>query len=88
MAEWKKEFLLKVFAPDEVLFEGDVAMVTLPGIQGEFSVLPRHSSFMSVLKEGVMKIHKDVNEKVIEISIEGGCAQIDSSSNDVVILIS
>ena len=43
---------------------------------------------MSVLKDGVMKIHKEIDKKITEISIDGGCAQIDSSSNDVIILIS
>jgi F-type H+-transporting ATPase subunit epsilon len=82
--EIAQTFLLKIISPERILFQNDVSMVTLPGICGEFSILPGHNSFVSALKEGVIRIISNENT---EIEIKEGFAQVDSNNKEVIILL-
>jgi F-type H+-transporting ATPase subunit epsilon len=54
-----KTFKLEVVTPDRQVIAEAVSMVTLPGLLGEFGVLPGHAAFLSALKKGKMKITRD-----------------------------
>lgn len=43
---------LKIISAAEVLFEGEVSSVTLPGQKGQFTVLNNHASLISTLVPG------------------------------------
>lgn len=50
-------------------------MVTLPGEQGRFTVLPHHASLISTLVSG--KILYRINGEEHELEVEGGIADVD-----------
>lgn len=60
-----------------MLFNGDVASVTLPGAKEIFTVLKNHGAIISSLKKGVIKykIHED-DEDVFTIEVLGGFAEV------------
>lgn len=61
--------------PDKKVFQGEASMVTIPGEEGEFGVLPRHMPFVSLLREGFVKVYQ--NNTIVEtIAITGGVAEI------------
>lgn len=43
-------------SPERLLLSGDAEMVTLPGADGYFGVLPGHSPVISTLKPGVIDV--------------------------------
>lgn len=43
---------LKIVSPEKVVFEGEVASVTVPGALGKFEILPNHAPIISSLEEG------------------------------------
>lgn len=43
---------LKIISPAEILFQGEVSAVTLPGQNGRFTVLNNHAAIISTLTEG------------------------------------
>jgi len=45
---------LTVLNLKETLFEGNVDSITLPGEQGEFTVLPNHIPIITAIKEGTI----------------------------------
>lgn len=47
--------LLTVVTPEAKVFEGAVFSVTLPGIEGEFGVLPQHVPLLTQLVPGEMR---------------------------------
>ena len=66
---------LLCITPEKKVFEGEVSMVVIPGEEGEFGVLPRHMSFVSLLKAGTVKIYQ--GQDVIQtIAITGGVAEV------------
>ncbi len=74
---------LSIVTPTGSIFNGDVKTVTLPGKEGEFGVLPGHSSLVSTLSVGVIVIEKiDSTEAV---AINWGHVKVDKKSVDVLV---
>ena len=72
---------LSIVTPNGEIFNDDVKTVTLPGKEGEFGVLPGHSSLVSSLTVGVIVIEKvDSTEAV---AINWGHVKVDEKSVDV-----
>lgn len=75
---------LEIVTPNGVIFSGGVTEVTLPGEEGEFGVLPEHSSLTTLLKAGVIDLVKE--DKTTEsVVINWGHVQVDESK--VVVLV-
>jgi len=47
---------LEITTPDKTIFEGEVSLVQLPGIDGSFELLNNHAPMISALKKGKIKI--------------------------------
>ena len=77
-------FHLKLVTPEKILFEGDVASLTLPTEAGEITVLPNHVPLVSSIASGAAAItlEKGFEE---DIAISGGFLQI-KEQNQVIIL--
>jgi F-type H+-transporting ATPase subunit epsilon len=56
MAETLK---LEIVTPEEIMYSGDVEMVTLPGVVGEMGILPQHVPLMTQLVPGEITVRKD-----------------------------
>lgn len=50
---------LDIVTPEASAFSGEVDMVEAPGELGDFGVLPGHSPFLSMLRPGVITIHRE-----------------------------
>jgi F-type H+-transporting ATPase subunit epsilon len=53
---------------DEVFFDGEADSLTVPGSEGEMTVLPEHEPFITVLKSGVATVKTAHETKQIPIS--------------------
>ncbi len=62
---------LEVISPENILFSGEVVLVTLPGISGSFTVLSGHAPIISSLKKGKL-IWQEANCEKTEWMIKGG----------------
>jgi len=69
---------LKIISSHEILFEGTVDSVTLPGELGSFTVLKNHASLISVLTQGKIVYH-DSSIGVKSFDIKGGLADVDNN---------
>jgi len=58
---------LEVVTPDAVVYSEDVHMVTLPGVEGEFGVLPHHTALLTQVVPGEMIVRKDGHERFLAI---------------------
>lgn len=47
---------LEIVSPEATLFAGEVESVTVPGVKGEFQMLPNHAPIVSLLQEGDVRI--------------------------------
>lgn len=69
---------LKIISSSDVLFQGEVASVTLPGQKGSFTVLNNHASLISTLTPGTIRFQTvDGHEQTVGIG--GGIADVDNN---------
>ncbi|MDR1887288.1 MAG: F0F1 ATP synthase subunit epsilon [Prevotellaceae bacterium] len=55
---------LEIISPDKVFFKGNVERVSVPGMAGNFTVLPGHAAIVSLLVEGdVVYLTKDTENR-------------------------
>ena len=66
---------LEIVTPQEKAYSDDVAMVVIPGVEGEMGIYPMHIPVMTEIKPGELKIIKDgvesdfaVGEGFVEIT--------------------
>jgi F-type H+-transporting ATPase subunit epsilon len=59
---------------DENLYDGDAVSVTLPGAEGEMTVLGEHEPLITTLKEGVIIVH--MGDENREFPIQGGVLEV------------
>ena len=81
MTKLLKLTISKVDAP---VFDGDVVSVTVPGTEGEMTILADHTALISVLKAGTITILNEAGVKESFATI-GGTLEI--SNNHATILI-
>ncbi|MDL2241400.1 F0F1 ATP synthase subunit epsilon [Bacteroidales bacterium OttesenSCG-928-L03] len=61
---------LDIISPEKKLYSGEAELVTLPGINGSFSLLDRHAPVISALVGG--KLVYRAEGKDVELTISGG----------------
>ncbi len=68
---------LKIISAEDIVFQGEVKSVHLPGAMGEFTVLRGHASLISTLNAGSVRYTTPEDEER-SVSIAGGIADVDS----------
>ena len=66
----------ELVTPARLVRSEEVYMVEVPGAEGEFGVLEGHAPFMSVVKDGPLKVYRSAGSAPEEIRIEGGFAEV------------
>ena len=72
------DLILKVLTPSGLVVEESVDEVRVPGVEGEFGVLPDHSSLISSLAIGQLSFIKGVTSKAM--AIHSGVIQIENNT--------
>jgi F-type H+-transporting ATPase subunit epsilon len=50
--------LFELVSPERLIMSKDVSMVVVPGSEGLFGVLPRHTSMLSALAPGIVDVYE------------------------------
>lgn len=64
----------EIVSQDRLVYEGDVDVIIVPGIEGEMGILPNHAPLLSTLKLGVLKVRHQGDEK--DFTISGGVIEV------------
>lgn len=65
---------LKIISPENIIFDGIVESVFVPGTLGQFEILKDHAPIISTLEKGVVCYVTDKEKK--SVSIEGGFVSV------------
>ena len=65
----------ELVSPAKLLVSSAVDMVVVPGTEGDFGALPRHSPVISTVRPGVIDIH-DAGKISDRIFVAGGFAEV------------
>jgi len=75
---------LSIVTPNGAIFEGDIKSVIMPGIDGEFGVIPGHSSLVTTLDVGVIEI-TNTDASIDAIAVNWGHAKVNETSVDILV---
>jgi len=75
---------LEIVTPNGVIFDAEVKQVNLPGSEGEFGVLPRHATLVSLLDTGVIVIEKEDGSEVA-VAINSGYVKVDEEKTTCIV---
>ena len=69
----------ELVSPERLELATDVEMVVVPGVEGDFGVLPGHMPLISTIRPGVIYVFRDgrVAERIF---VEGGFAEVTPES--------
>ena len=65
----------ELVSPERLLFSESVEMVVVPGGEGDFGVLPRHTPMISTVRPGVIRVYEGGSVKE-RIFVGGGFAEV------------
>ncbi len=65
---------LEVVTPEKAVVNEDAKIVVAPGDQGEFGVLPGHTTFLTTLKTGTIR-YTDAGDQEHFVFVSGGFAE-------------
>lgn len=68
----------ELVSPERLLFSRGVDMVVVPGAEGDFGVLPRHSPLISAIRPGVIKVYEQ-GQVTETIFVADGFAEVTPS---------
>ena len=70
---------LKIISAEDIIFEGEVKIVHLPGAKGNFTVLPHHAALVSTLVPGkVGYTSPDGSEHAVDVT--GGIVDVNNDT--------
>lgn len=64
----------EVVSQDRIVYQGDVDIVNIPGIEGDMGILPNHSPVLTLLRFGVVSIKSKTDEQFFTVA--GGVAEV------------
>tara|TARA_B100001559_G_scaffold301351_1_gene288203 strand:- start:351 stop:686 length:336 start_codon:yes stop_codon:yes gene_type:complete len=68
-------FNFQIISPQQIIFNDEVDLCILPGVEGDFGVLRNHMPFLTSLRIGVAYIFK--NKKIVEkFLVNGGIVEV------------
>jgi F-type H+-transporting ATPase subunit epsilon len=59
---------LKIISPERIIFDGEVSLVSVPGMQGRFEVMSNHAPIISSLKSGEVVYKTGAEEQKLTIA--------------------
>ncbi len=75
---------LEIVTPDGMIFDAEVKQVTVPGAEGEFGVLAKHATLVSLLDTGVIVIEKSDGGE-LAVAINSGYVKVDEEKTTCIV---
>ena len=73
---------IEIITPETCLYKGEATSVTVPSLQGPFTMLEHHAAIVAILEKGTVTL-TDLNNETREFAINGGfCEQ---HNNEIII---
>lgn len=73
-----------IIAENKIVYQGEVTAVTLPGSEGELTILPNHLPLITSLVKGKIRV-KEVSGQELFFEIEKGILEVQSQEINVLV---
>ena len=68
---------LEIITPEQIIFSGEVSLVTVPGTKGRFTILEHLAPIISSLEKGVITYRVDGND--VNVQSGGGFVEVNNN---------
>lgn len=75
---------LQIITPERTVYEADVNNVTCHTVEGDITILPHHTSLLTLLSDGIIVVRKDKEEELFSC----GSGFVETDGANVRMLIS
>lgn len=75
---------LEILSPTSSLFSGSVKSVTVPSVQGPFTMLHNHAPIVALLQKGLVRLETEEGDKK-EFEIESGF--VEQHDNTIIVCV-
>ncbi len=65
---------VEIVSPEGLIYSGEADSITVPGIEGELGILPRHAPLITLVQPGEVSLKKGAEE--VNIAIYGGFLEV------------
>jgi F-type H+-transporting ATPase subunit epsilon len=72
-------FKFELVTPERMVMSQDAARVIVPGMEGQFTVLPSHAPLISALRPGIIDVAL-ADQHVVRMFVKGGFAEVTADS--------
>ncbi len=72
---------VQILTPEEVVFNGEVDSIKVPGRDGSFQMLDNHAPIVSVLEEGLIELHTHSQEREDYLNLSAEIVQSPNNEN-------
>ena len=69
---------VEIITLERVVYSGDVESVVVPGAEGQLGILSNHTSLMSILSTGLIRLISEGNE--VRFNVDGGFIEVNKNS--------
>ena len=73
-------FNFEIISPQQTIFNDEIDLCILPGVEGDFGVLKNHTNSIIDLKEGIISVK--TNNNTVRFNCSPGIADINSDPSD------
>ena len=70
-------FKFELVTPERMVLSQDASQVVVPGVEGEFTVLPGHAPVIAALRPGVVDATL-ADARTMRVFVKGGFAEVDA----------
>ena len=67
---------VEIITPEGLVYQGEISLIQLPGIDGLFELLDNHAPMITVLSAGNVKVIEKDNNQTIFFAIQGGAVEV------------
>ena len=72
-------FNFEIISPQQTIFNDEIDLCILPGVEGDFGILKNHMPFLTTLRIGVAYMYK--NKKIVEtFLVNGGIVEVSENT--------
>lgn len=72
-------FQFELVTPEKLVLSEAIHMVEIPGEMGDFGVLPGHAPFFSMIRPGLINVHRDAQQSELYF-VPSGYAEVNPQS--------
>ena len=66
---------IEIITPDTTIYQGEISLVQLPGLDGSFEIMNNHAPMIAALRKGKLKL-VDSKKETLFFEVNGGVVEV------------